>query len=99
MNTTATKHTPGPLHVGDGKRALIVYRSDGYAVADCKTFHGRISQQEAESNAVLFAAAPELLEALDSLLSLGVAEQFGNWEEWEEVKSARAAIAKATGHA
>jgi len=63
------------------------------------------------ANASLIAAAPEtaaerdrlkeisadLLEALDSLLSLGVAEGFGIWEDWEEVKTAREVIAKAKG--
>ncbi len=42
-------------------------------------------------------AAPELLEALECLLSLGASEHFGKWDDWEEVKAAKEAIAKATG--
>lgn len=91
------------FHVGDGKRALIVYRADGYAVADCKTFHGKISENEAEANAVLFAAAPELLEALEDIRGLAKAAIDGNGNKDElllQVKvRAGTAIAKATGNA
>lgn len=55
--------------------------------------YGRIDQAEADANARLIAAAPDLLAAL-----LGCIPQLelGNGEA-EHVKAARAAIAKATG--
>ena len=92
---STTKHTPGPLHIGDGKRTLIVYRADGYAVADCKTFHGKIGQDEAEANAVLFAAAPELLAALQALFRQTVTMRLQ--PDANCLQMVAAAIAKAEG--
>lgn len=114
------KHTPGPwqaptwpactnLQIGsddypfmhqvgfvDGQSAIAVAYGDG--------------QCEAESNARLIAAAPELLEALRNLLAYADAysdsmmvhgrgaEQLGNGADAVSVSGmARAAIAKATG--
>lgn len=34
-------HTPTPWHKGDGLRDNIVYDENGYAVCDCKTYHGK----------------------------------------------------------
>ncbi len=53
------------------------------------------SEEEAIENAFLFAAAPELLEALQSLLDLGVVTPTRDWPA--AAAKARAAIAKATG--
>lgn len=47
----------------------------------------------------LIDAAPDLLNALESLLSIGKWDGFVQWDEWEEVIAARAAIAKAKGGA
>ena len=81
------KHTPGPWHISkDGNDVENVMDAGVCAM---------YADETATANAHLMAAAPDLLAALDSLLSLGASEGFGQWEEWEEVKVARAAIAKA----
>jgi hypothetical protein len=50
-----------------------------------------------EANATLIAAAPDLLEALQKLLSYGTFDDYPN--TWHVVRDARAAIAKAIGGA
>lgn len=54
--------------------------------------------EEAEANARLIAAAPDLLEALQSLVDMDVAYQRGP-KVAEAIENARASIAKATGGA
>jgi len=54
------------------------------------------SMKQDERNARLIAAAPELLEALSSLLARAETELADAADVWE-VQNARAAIAKATG--
>lgn len=91
------KHTPAPwvteqperkgyvwVSSSDGSRANLatVWRADGNAMA----------------NARLMAAAPDLLEALQSLVDMDVSYQRGPMVE-EAVNKARAAIEKATGEA
>jgi len=87
MSDTKPKHTPGPwkAHAEGG----TVFGELGLLIASTP-------DRNAE-NARLIAAAPELLEALECLLSLGASEHFGKWDDWEEVKAAKAAIAKAQG--
>ena len=93
---TELKATPGPWHVG-GAHGAIVYAGDGYAVASCATYHGRFSNEEAEKNSLLIAAAPDMLHALNMALEY--------WQDRQQryknrspvwVQEARAAIAKAT---
>lgn len=103
------KHTPGPWRVSSESPRIIQkdYRaigSDaGFLIAstmghDNSGFYA--SEQEADANARLIAAAPELLEALtDAVID------FDNWAAHEDnhphehlvvwVEKARAAIAKA----
>ena len=95
---TETKHTPGPWCTG-----TIAYgsRCDVYQL---HTFT-QITHCQEPADALLCAAAPELLEALRYLLNTdNVATIHAKWGEGcnrEEVdamlKQARAAIAKATG--
>lgn len=59
--------TSGPWHTGEGKAALIVYGQDGFAIADAKTFHGRIDSNTAKANARLMADAPYMLTGLKEL--------------------------------
>ena len=50
------KHTPGPWHIGGiegGCRAAIVYSQDGWAICDCKVFHGRSAVEQIQANARL----------------------------------------------
>lgn len=105
-------HTPGPWEVvnnppnEDGSTATSIYGSDQY-VADvyCGYAGSRnMPNAEAAANARLIAAAPDLLVALEQLVSdyeRGIHVEFGGspWlkEKLEELDYARAAIAKATG--
>jgi hypothetical protein len=112
-----TKHTPGPWKVN----YMTVYAASN----DCtvaridppnKFFRGAERREEMEycqGNARLIAAAPELLVALDDLLTdmmiaqgnmRDAAKHDHRWEGCAEaiqprVDAARAAIAKATGSA
>ena len=83
-----TQHTPGPWYfLPDRNGRLQVGPSINYTVAEmCVT-----PLEGQEANARLIATAPELLEALQEIMS---------WEENEQMtwaQKARAAITKATG--
>lgn len=113
-------HTPGPWSTEidpiDGKdyATLIVHRNCGFDTWLARTEHNwneaeygerRISWAEAQANARLIAAAPELLAALQDMLGacLSADAQTLLANEWitaatvEKVRAAQAAIAKATG--
>lgn len=96
-----TAHTPGPLmaHVNspvysDGKHSIMI-EADGKFFARA---YG-LTLEEAQANARLSAAAPELLAALTGLEDMVSAdEESMRWPAMRAwVKDARAAIAKATG--
>ena len=103
-----TAHTPGPWHVGGIRpdSQPIVYRADGFAIADATVYHTKHGAEEARANAALIAAAPDLLAALRGAVSYypedidagaeisgaDLLEWFAIWRE-----SALAAIAKAEG--
>jgi hypothetical protein len=81
------KFTPGPWDYEANLSAIVVVRDHKVKlVADL----GKVDLPEAEANAQLIAAAPELLEALRGVLR--VADR-----ATVEFDAARAAIAKATG--
>jgi hypothetical protein len=102
------KHTPPPWHVdsfgcyGDYKLRVCEPMRSGFPLAtiaqfefnwkDAGQFDRQISYKEAEANALLASAAPELLDALEGLLSM---TDFSNDEPW--ITAAHAAIAKAKG--
>jgi len=98
-----SKHTPGPWH-HTGREFNDVRDSDDELVA--VALHLRVGQpersvQEAEANARLIAAAPELLDALKKMES-ALAKCFGPHKAEEgdrhrALAQARVAIAKATG--
>ena len=112
-------HTPGPLTVGEDPLGgdymvcvILPSKSGSYGTEIARCDHNwneatagdhRISWKEAECNARLFAAAPELLSALNGVIDiLGRAESNASGNpEWDyvgpRVAAARAAIAKATG--
>lgn len=84
------QHTPGPWYATGVHVQSKVLEQDNYV---CKA-EGDTPEQ-AESNARLIAAAPELLEALKAILSL-----VGNANTTTTeltLRQARAAIAKAEG--
>ena len=88
------KHTPGPWVDGqlEDNDCCEVMDERGYYIATCHD--GVRGERNADANARLIAAAPDLLEALQELANCG-AEAWG--EDRPCVHIARAAIAKATG--
>lgn len=112
-----TKHTPGPWRtLAKNPRKIVTAETRHTIVASCytdasngpglrtKQSAGSPPREDAEANARLIAAAPELLEALEScrLYIEGVAEFnglaiTGPGTLAKTVNEARAAITKATG--
>ena len=94
MNKPKTKHTPGPWEVFDSHSGIYILDSAEQS-AVCRLEWCL----EAEANARLIAAAPELLAALKRLwLYFGVRCD-GTPRDWTEWREARAAIDKAEGRA
>lgn len=93
--TKEIKHTPAPWHVGDTNKNFdaIVYGADSLCIANCTKVRGR-SIEEEDANAQLIAAAPELLEALKSLVN---AHDTTCRSESIAITQARKAINKAEG--
>lgn len=90
------KHTPGPWHTDlgyvsrehyKGRIQEAVWDEDGACIAAC---------MDNAANALLIAAAPDLLEACRRLLGWDVFDQ-PTGRAHEDAAFARAAIAKATG--
>lgn len=91
-----TKHTPAPWiwqYDGTDKSGLKVIAGDDLNIVD---FVGGENIQEAEANARLIAAAPELLEALEQCLTRINPKSKDTWD-LKAIHVAKAAIAKATG--
>lgn len=92
-----TKHTAGPwVHHPDDN---IITTHGGRLILEwvARTNHrlsGETSIEERNANARLVAAAPELLEALKTLIDMDVAYQRGD-KVAQAVDAAKAAIAKA----
>ena len=91
-----SKHTPGPWTPEFGEAYRVRAQQDGGQVAimmNLKGQHGmagRRTGEEVAANARLIAAAPDLLEALKTMLAI--------WEDGSDAADkARAAIAKAGG--
>ena len=87
------KHTPGPWNRIKGDRN--VYSASGTVCKTPAIIGGGSAAANWEANARLIAAAPDLLEALESIISDIIPEDQSNllWAE------ARAAIARARGEA
>lgn len=93
-----SKYTPGPWFVrkwdGDewpDRRISIGPQSNGTAIAVCISPR-YYDDEQMEADAKLIAAAPELLDALESALTILI-DSVGDFD----YDKARAAIAKATG--
>ena len=95
-------HTPGPwqggLQISSSKGSNIIAhiqtrtkKLSGYSNAN------GVYHYEALANAQLIAAAPELLEALVFCLSFLTANNDGEDDVVERIKTAKSAILKATG--
>lgn len=101
------KHTPGPWSAVIGSSFWTVEEGGGQRIAntldsEC-VFIGSDEYNHSEANAHLIAAAPDLLEALESALE-AFEEIQGSCSTdriicQEESQKARAAIAKAKGQA
>lgn len=95
------EHTPGPWthELQSGSEYIYEVMAAGYYVA---TAHdGAMGKSNAEANARLIAAAPDLLEALQeaAVLIEGVLMIHGTPEADSTGHKVRAAIAKTTGNA
>jgi hypothetical protein len=85
-----SKHTPGPWHAGTDEDAHMIYDASCNVVGESWREFG---EEEAEkANAILMAAAPDLLAALKELLAAASDEAVGMASEM-----AQTAIAKAEG--
>lgn len=95
-----TKHTPGPWIIDDSnakdKHSSVLWYtvkdSIGTKLIEVKGIHYGVNNDEAEANANLAVAAPDLLEACNSIMQCDRNEPL----PWEEVVKAMEAIQKAT---
>lgn len=91
-----TSHTPGPWFVGgETDHGEILICSDARPTI-CAVDPGA-REWCTQANARLIAAAPDLLDALQSILPDAVANHVGGPDTELRINSARAAITKATG--
>ena len=95
-----TKHTPGPWEVGVGLQIFYKPRAKGFYLARVLNTPAGINQTTA--NARLIAAAPELLEALEAIATIGSRATTSHDTNCPcatclLTDKARSAIAKATG--
>lgn len=82
--------TPGPWKTFEPSYADNIAGNKGQVLAITDR-----QEKNWKANFRAIAALPDLLDALERILFLGKAEGFGEWEEWEEVKDAKAALIKA----
>ena len=94
-----SKHTPGPWAAGTDSGHHAVLLPDGRIGAYCGVV-GADDDAESRANALVFAAALDLLQALQDLFSAELEKCMaydGHDDQMQAVDRARAAIAKATG--
>lgn len=87
------KHTPGPWMVTATEDCYCVANAGRYVIVPER---GKVKADNSEADARLIAAAPELLAALERMLSKAYKQ---NWNDNypEELEQAESAIAKAKG--
>jgi len=87
------KHTPGPLIAVGSEvlKSLSDHSKLTLTVARCAG-----ANEEAEANATLYAAAPDLFEALEAFSREYDGFEDGNGDPCPILKQARAALSKAT---
>jgi hypothetical protein len=92
------QHTPGPWsrNIPPATKYPIVFAGRNTHIAALRVDRG-VTDQEAEANINLIAAAPDLLVALYNLVEL-CDDVFVKPKECDDLTAARAAIAKAEGH-
>jgi hypothetical protein len=97
------QHTPGPWFFNQEPGSCWTIKAGHNSIMGNEQYYPWVPGERADW--MLIAAAPDLLEALqtflDEYVALVVSGDAGNWDAEEEnkVKAARAAIAKATGAA
>ena len=92
----SAKHTPGPWEIERGYNTII--KSIGPCVPD--EYAGSAWLEVPDADALLIAAAPDLLEALKAMVALDEEHHQrcqGDEDVCREVRQARYAIAKAIG--
>ena len=94
--------TSGPWNVqntapSNALDIAVIFDGQSHVVCSVPKGSSNKPQQERRANARLLAAAPDLFEALQKLLSHGTFTDYPNTSEWHAVRDARAAIAKAIG--
>lgn len=105
--TNQTKHTPGPWLIADESKTFVyALGKEGTNVFSCNVESAgteRASKREKEANARLIASAPELLEALKSVIeeidmsdSNGYVDCLIHQDEYKKITNI---IAKAEGRA
>jgi hypothetical protein len=95
----AAKHTPAPWAVNhiDGEKFRIVDSRDLDQLSFIATVHFHDDEEgETKANARLIAAAPELLNRLDSLCDR-IDKEGATPMDWPEFYAARESITKAKG--
>lgn len=106
-----TQHTPGPWKVShNAAKQMGGWKTNPYSIVvpvkgvsrttvanipDRQT----ISEEQKRANAFLIAAAPDLLEALETLVNMAESFPSEMHKDHPDVVDARAAINKATGAA
>jgi len=92
-----TKHTPGPWAVADVGEVVVC--ATGRTLCDVYSSFGT-GEEQADADARLIAAAPDLLAALEAFVEAEHAASIG-WRAFgmyvDAVDAAKAAIAKARG--
>lgn len=101
MSNSKTKHTPGPWVIGQsGDLDTPIFCNGKDAI---NVFAGETGQLQAEANARLIAAAPEMLEALERIIDQidsTTSRVSNNYELLHAILiGARTAVAKAKGGA
>lgn len=86
-----SKHTPGPFKVVECDGNFEIRTMDDKCLADAWSYGINSNAEEMEANANLFAAAPEMLAALNRVADLEDSDFDGT------VSDARKAIALAKG--
>ena len=102
-----SKHTKGPWAVVEHDHAICIqtespsktkYGASRYAAIGGFDRNDRAQLEEARANARLIAAAPELLDALEQMVSVFLDTEGRHGEsENDAMDAANAAITKATG--
>lgn len=102
MTNLSASHTPGPWHLSPDGRGIYQGRSGDTDVYVAEIFPNYgLTIEEANANARLIAAAPELLAAL-RILTEHAQEQYPHIESergQRDIAQALAAITKAEGRA